>query len=173
MEAFRDVADMGRGGRAAAFACGLALTFTAGARAETMDAFLERMKDVNATLRLEEGLRGELESGNDPGIKAMARNIRRDDGAHIETLAKASQKLAMKIGPCQIAGVTLRTLILGLGEGRVRAERAGATFATRPRAGGELFGENMRRCEIIHRSPKTVRRVGTLCALEGAGDGCE
>lgn len=187
-------------GRSLAVVLAFSVLAVGSARAESMDAFLDRMKDVPTTLRLENEVADLLGRGDRAGLRAKAREVTRSDQAKTNAVfnaikravvdsgveanarrrlagrpetepRRADSQLIDKVGPCHMAGLSVRTLLIGLDGRRVAFERKGDVFVTRPRGAGDVYAEEIRRCEVIRNLPKSARRIGSTCHIDGLG--CE
>jgi|GEM_PF-7113338 len=124
--------------RAAAVA-GLAYVTVAPGHAQVIDDFLVRMRNVEETRKIELELADALDNNNKDAIDSIAKRIKNQNGADFEALETVEQEikgcqdrqpkqpeqdskckayldLAMKAGPCELAGILIRFIAIGLSE---------------------------------------------------------
>jgi hypothetical protein len=75
------------------------------------------------------------------------------------------EALVLKLNSCHHAGLTLRSIVQLLDRGSITAERYAGAWVM----GGltDLYYEQMTRCELVYRRPKTERLIGTPCYVTG------
>jgi hypothetical protein len=148
----------------AALVAGAALLAgVAPARADAaLDAFLARSGDPQPTLALERAVAAAL-ARNDRAW--FARTARREDRplnralSAIET-AKAAPADAVRVGPCNLAWLTLRSYVVRTARDMRAAPRTAPLAQAAPNDVANIFAEQMSRCEMIRRLPRGKRLIG-------------
>ena len=132
-------------------------------RAEpALDAFVARSGDPQPTLDLER--RAAVALGrNDRDW--FAKTARREDRPLNQALsaiemAKASPTDALKIGPCNLAWLTLRSYIVRTAHDMKAAPRRASLADAAPKEIANMFAEQMSRCEVVKRLPRGKRLIG-------------
>lgn len=140
--------------------------------ASASDDFIRRMRDMDETARIEAALADALAKNSTSGRKAIASRISRQDLAIIRGLtrpagpgSKKDTDLALRLGPCDYAGITIRHIAVALHENKLKAVARDAGFLTTPRRVGNLFAENVARCEMITGKPRSIRKIGSACVV--------
>ncbi len=133
------------------------------ARAQSpFDAFVARSSDPQPTLRLEKAAAAAL-SRNDRGWFAAApRREERPLNRALSAIEATKQNPpdATKVGPCNVAWLTLRSWIVRTsGDARALPKNAQLSEAA-PQDIANMFAENMNRCELVKRLPRTRRLIG-------------
>ncbi|WP_438703015.1 hypothetical protein [Tabrizicola sp.] len=158
------------------------------AAAQQVDqAFVARMGDLPETLRIEAALADALETNDEEKLQALARSISEEDRAAIArflTVATEAasnpdkigedteaSKIALLLGPCHYAGLTIRVITLRLSEGSLKSSRSDGVFRISPGDLDDLFAENAVRCETIKGLARSIRRIGSACAMDGTCGG--
>jgi hypothetical protein len=141
------------------------------------DAFWERMKNHDDTLQVETKLAGHLNSNDRAGLLKLAAEIKKQDGVDIDIFYRLSQKfdkkdpkvteMALRLGPCHYAGLTIRAITLSLAERKSKVVREHGIIGIRPGNAESLFVSSINSCEKITRRPVTERKIGSSCAIDG------
>jgi hypothetical protein len=159
--------------------CNLMLSFailwSGQAHAQTTEADLPRLKDHEQTLKLERALVRAVQGQDRRTIARLASNILLKDLPGLEIFAQTKNiddllppHLALKMGPCHLAGIAIRTIIVGFANQRLKARQGTSPLEITPNGVELMFVEHMRRCElVILRIPLTQRLIGTSCAVDG------
>jgi hypothetical protein len=104
-------------------------------------------------------------------VLALARRVEKQDGFPINTIptlmTDQQSMIALRLGACHYAGLSIRFIIKGLADKTIRSSRKYGVHTTSPGDLDDLFVENIRRCEIVKRYPVTQRTVGTKCIVDG------
>ena len=152
----------------------LLLSVTGPAIAQANDAFVSRMRDLRETRQIEQDLAKTLKAGDKAALAAFARKIDNPDGKTIRWLAegmrkgsKEARELSLRLGPCEQAGIIIRSIAYAAGMGRLAMEEKGAVFLTKPRNAGNTYAENVGRCEILAGLPALKRGIGSACVTSG------
>lgn len=152
----------------------LMLSVTGPAIAQANDAFVSRMRDLRETRQIEQDLAKTLKAGDKAALAAFARKIDSQDGKTIRWLAdgvrkgsKEARELSLRLGPCEKAGIAIRSIAIGVGTGRLAVEERGAAFLTKPRSTGNTYAEDVRVCEILFGLPVSTRGIGSACVATG------
>jgi hypothetical protein len=154
---------------------GLATFGSGPTHAQTTEADLPRLKDHEQTLQLEHALAKAVKGQDRKTIARLARNILLKDLPSLAIFARTRNiddllppHLALKMGPCHLAGIAIRTMIVGFSNKQLKAREHTSPLETTPNGVELMFVEHMRRCElVILRIPMTQRLIGTSCAVDG------
>ncbi len=155
-------------------ALGLILSAPGTVAAQPEPAFAGRMRDLAQTLQVEQDLANSLKQPDRSGLAALAARIDRQDGAALRWLAdglqsgdKAAREIVLSFGPCETAGVAIRSIAAALGDCRLTAQEKGTAFLTAPRQPGNVYAETVARCEMLSKAPPSPRRIGVACVMAG------
>jgi hypothetical protein len=140
--------------------------------------FAARMRDIDETLLIERQLSDALARKDQGAVGALAAQIEAEDGANIRAFiegiqqnAPAVRELALRFGPCENAGLLIRSIAFSIGNGQLKGEARDETFLTNPRRPGNEFAENLARCEmVIRKNMRSQRSIGSACVIDGNCD---
>jgi hypothetical protein len=154
--------------------CTATLLAHSAAQAAVSEATLERLKDHALSLQLEQALVAAIRNQDRKALATLASPTIREEFATFAALGvgkglrtAAAQDLALKLGPCHYAGLTIRGLIVTIAEKRVKPVPKSKPLEVVPEGLDTLFVENMHRCEVINKLPATQRLIGRSCAIDG------
>ncbi|MCA0400033.1 MAG: hypothetical protein LCH38_04360 [Proteobacteria bacterium] len=143
--------------------------------AEIDGNFARRLSDVSTTLRIEGTLADALARGSKAGVRRLSATIRHQDGRRIEHLADITEAggekalgIALRLEPCEIAGLAIRAMVIGIDRGHIRAEFTQGAVVLSPKRIGDIFAENLVRCEMIAKKQASKRRIGSTCVIDGS-----
>ncbi len=152
----------------------LMLSVTGPAFAQANDAFVSRMRDLRETRQIEQDLAKTLKAGDKAALAAFARKIDNQDGKTIRWFAvgiligsKEARELSLRLGPCEQAGILIRSIAYAAGTGRLAMEERGAAFLTKPRSTGNTYAEIVGSCELLAGLPVSTRGIGSACVTSG------
>ena len=134
------------------------------------DALLDRLKNFDHTLRLEERLADALSNKNYrqfmPGVRLATAS---EDRAQPEVVKRllADRAAMAKLDACQVAGLVLRGILIGVTEGRLKPARKAGVWIVDPGAPDQTYAEKARQCETVNRLPKSKRHIGSNCLADG------
>jgi hypothetical protein len=136
---------------------------------EQIDAFLARISDIDATLKLEREAYDAVHRKDKKWFAEQASIIKRDDLPIFKRIASIQDQvttdIALRMGACHYAGISIRGVI-GAGFENARKGRAlsNATRSSAPEAKkvsiADEFAENIQRCERVKRLPRSQRLIG-------------
>jgi hypothetical protein len=100
------------------------LWFIANAHAATIEpvseSYMTRLADHRLTLDLESELATALDKKNVQAVVALARRVEKNDGLPINTIPTLTtdqqSTIALRLGPCHYAGLTIRFIVKGLAD---------------------------------------------------------
>lgn len=163
-----------------AVAIGLALaqTTTASVTAEVatkvLDGDLDRLKSLATTLRLEREASDAIRGKDGRALISIAAGLKKTDAAIFAVLPKVETRagkeklaLALKLGACHYAGLTLRSAIVAMADGRTPARVRLTYIDSTPPVVTDQFAAHMQRCELIERAAPSVRLIGSSCLIDG------
>ena len=152
----------------------LGLACAARAQAEVPAPDLDRLKSLDTTLRLEREAADAIRGKDARTLKRLAADLKKIDAALFAALPKVETRagndalaLALKLGACHYAGLTLRVAILAMADGRTPARIRPTFIDTTPPVVTDQFAAHMQRCELIERAPASVRLIGSSCLIDG------
>jgi hypothetical protein len=137
----------------------------------TSDAVVQRLGDLAATLRLETETADALESNSIRRIEALKAKILKEDGMRPDALAKRLQgdaTASSKLNACHFAALTLRSIVVGLAEGRNKAFFEDEFWSITPGGVSTIYAEHVGRCEVLGQAPKSERKIGRDCLRVGS-----
>lgn len=168
---------------ASAAAVVLALTCVATAMADAAAkvgvADLERLKSLATTLRIEQAAADAIRRKDTRALKLLATDIKKTNSVILAVMPfavrpKAATRsdaefmaLALKLGACHYAGLTLRVAVIGMADGRTPARVRPTYIDATPPVMTDQFAAHVQRCELIERVAPSVRLIGSSCLFDG------
>ena len=141
------------------------------AHAELSERDLIALKSLETTLGLERDAADALREQDAAKLRRLSTNIRR---VYAQALSAApsidrARNLAMPgtIGPCHLAGLTLRQVIVGFAEGRLTPRIRPDLIDAVPPDLTDQFAAHMQRCELTERVEPSKRKIGGTCLIDG------
>jgi hypothetical protein len=169
----------------AIFAASVSMLAANAVRAELTEAQLGRLGHLALTLSIERDLDAAIRSGKSDAVDALQKvMLTAEPGLMTELLAlgvraEIASKLpdgmnnmpavTMKLGPCHYAGITIRILTAGIASESFKPKITEYGIVTKPSKidlSGQ-FAEKVWACEQINRHPKSDRKVGSTCVIDG------
>lgn len=141
------------------------------AAAEVHAQELAALRALDVTLALEREAAGLIRRQDGAALKRLAVDIRR---TYASTLAAAPAVDEARSGvvkpppdPCQLAGVALRRVIVGIADGRVKPRIRSDLIDAIPPDLTDQFAAHMQRCELLERAATSPRLIGSSCLIDG------
>jgi hypothetical protein len=150
-------------------------------------AGLAAFREPGTVRSLENRLVSLVERKDAAGLRTLASEIRRKDGAildGLEALAKEVRasgtasdpdlaRLAMSIGPCQHANLLVRRIVLAIAAGEVDPVLRDDAVRLRDSPADGLYPEMILRCEKLAGLPARTPRLGGACppGADACGEG--
>lgn len=145
--------------------------------------------DLPTNLQLEGLVADSVEKGDIAALKQKAAEVEASDGAALKELGAMADALRAKIeakdeswktdpalaiavtmGPCELAGLGLRRIILQIADGSVQPVfRHGTVMVDKSETDTRLSGD-LTMCERVHNARQVeqiTRRIGTMCYATG------
>ncbi len=141
------------------------------AAAELAERDLADLRSLDRTLALERDAADALRRQDLAKLRRLSTDIRR---TYAQALSAApsidrARNLAKPgaIGPCHMAGLTLRQAIVGLSDGRLKPRIRPNLIDAVPPDLTDQFAAHMQRCELLERTEPSVRQIGGSCLIDG------
>ena len=147
--------------------------------AKVQDSDLDRLKSLATTLRMEREAADAFRRKDTRGLQKLATEVKASDAAILSVLPLAVlprsetrtdaefTALALKLGACHYAGLTLRLAVIGMAEGRTPARIRKSYIDATPPVMTDQFAAHVQRCELIERVAPSVRLIGSSCLSDG------
>lgn len=130
--------------------------------AADVDAFLAASGDPQTTLALEKTAADALARSDRKWFARTARLETKPLNRALSAIesAKRAPEDALKIGPCNLAWLTLRSYIVRTARDSAGLPKSASLADAAPKDVANLFAEQMSRCELVKRLPRGKRLIG-------------
>ena len=132
---------------------------------------LAALSSLDQTLVLETDAADALRTKDLAKLKRLSADIKRTYAAEISAAASIERlRNAAKpadVGPCQMAGLTLRRAIIGYADGALKPLIRPDRIDAMPPNLTDQFSAQMQRCELLERAPASTRKIGGTCLIDG------
>jgi hypothetical protein len=126
---------------------------------------------LERTLALERDAAGAIRRQDTTVLRRLSAEIKRTYAsalAEAAALDRARNTVRLgAVGPCQLAGLTLRRAVVGFADGRLKPRIRPDLIDAIPPDLTDQFAAHMQRCELTERTEATRRLIGTTCLIDG------